>query len=344
MISEYVPRVARPADARHLPGWRKPSEGLRPGLGVVITALSLILAAVPGFAAARTLTLAAWNIEHLAAEDGQGCRARDAAEYEAIRKYLQRAGADVIAFQEVENLSAARRVFPAADYDVHISARPTREFPECYDHPRNRLMQRTGFAVRKDIGARLGLKVVRQPDVKELQGGHDTARWGVYLTLERAGAGRGVATPAMPPLHLLSIHLKSRCTYQSLTGKKAGSHCRILHEQVGALSDWINARARRQQDFIIAGDFNRQLDQLSDEVWLRLESGGGRGDYVDLEKALHGIKHPQPYRRKYPFAIDHVIYNQALDNLAVEAGTFFDIEAGKYSDHLPLFATFDLSG
>ena len=311
--------------------------------GKIIIALLLAWVSVPGIAADRTLTLAAWNIEHLAAADDQGCRPREASEYEAIRGYLQRAQADVIAFQEVENLRAARRVFPAADYDVHISARPTRKFPECYDQPRNRLMQRTGFAVRKDITDRLGLEAVRQPDVRELQGARDSERWGVYLILEQAGAGRGASMSPLPPLHLLSIHLKSRCTYQSLTGKKAGSHCRLLHGQVETLSGWINARARLGQDFIIAGDFNRQLDQVSDEVWLRLESGGGSGTYVDLEKALHGIKHPQPYRKKYPFAIDHVIYNQALDNLAVEAATYFDTGAAEYSDHLPLFAVFDLS-
>ena len=312
-------------------------------IGKMIIALLLASVSVPGIAADRNLILAAWNIEHLAADDGQGCRPREAAEYEAIRRYLQRAGADVIAFQEVENLHAARRVFPAADYDVHISARPTREFSECYDQPRNRLMQRTGFAVRKNIGARLGLEAVRQPDITELQGARDSARRGVYLILEQTGAGRDASMSPLPPLHLLSIHLKSRCTYQSLSGKKAGSHCRLLHGQVETLSGWINARARLGQDFIIAGDFNRQLDQLSDEVWLRLEAGGRSGTYVDLEKALHGVKHPRPYNPKYPFAIDHIVYNRALDGLVVEEETFFDVRADRYSDHLPLFTVFDLA-
>ena len=70
--------------------------------GKIIIALLLAWVSVPGIAADRTLTLAAWNIEHLAAADDQGCRPREASEYEAIRRYLQRAQADVIAFQEVE--------------------------------------------------------------------------------------------------------------------------------------------------------------------------------------------------------------------------------------------------
>lgn len=305
----------------------------------LLGALLLISAAAPGVAGDLTLTLAAWNIEHLAAEDDRGCRPREAAGYKAIRRYLRQTGADVIAFQEVENLRAAQRVFPASDYDIHISERPTREFPECYDIVRNRLMQRTGFAVRKDLAARLGLKAVRQPDVSELQGSRESGRWGVYLVLEPVAAEEG----DLQPLHLLSIHLKSGCTYQSVGGKKARENCRLLHGQVETLSGWINTRARLDQDFIIAGDFNRQLDQLSDEVWLLLESGGRSGTYVDLEKALQGIKHPRPYNPKYPFAIDHIVYNRFLDGLVVEEETFFDVRADKYSDHLPLFTVFDLA-
>ena len=311
--------------------------------GRLITALLLVVAHIPVLAADRTLTLAAWNIEHLAADDGKGCRPRAAAEYEAIKRYLKRAGADIIAFQEVENLRAARKVFPASDYDVHISERPTRKFPECYGMSENRLMQRTGFAVRKDLTARLGIKAVRQPDVKDLQGAHDAGRWGVYLILERVGPGSAGSMLMLPALHLLSIHLKSRCTYQAVTGKKTRRDCALLYGQVNALADWVNARSRLKQDFIIAGDFNRQLDQLSDEVWLRLESGGKSGRYVDLEKVLHGIEHPRPYNPKYPYAIDHVIYNQSVDGLVLETEAFFDTRAAKYSDHLPLFATLDWS-
>ena len=309
----------------------------------LISALWLVLAAFPAVAADRDLTLVAWNIEHLAAVDDQGCRPRDSTEYAAIRKYLNEAGADVIAFQEVENLRAASRIFPASEYDIHVSERPTRQFPECYDTSNNRLMQRTGIAVRRDITGRLGLRAVRQPDISELQGEHDSGRWGVHLILEQVETGGVGSVPPRPPLHLLSLHLKSRCTYQALTGKETRPDCAILYGQVNALSDWINSRTLLNQDFIIAGDFNRQLDQLSDEVWVRLEAGGMTGTHVDLEKVLHGMAHPQPYNPKYPYAIDHIVYNQVLDALVVEAETFFDTKAGDYSDHLPLFAVFDLS-
>ena len=308
--------------------------------------LALVMTPFPVAGADRAFTLASWNIEHLAAADGQGCRERDGAEYQAIRRYLEQIRADVIAFQEVENQQAAARIFPAAEYDVYISTRPTRTFSQCYDGPNHRLMQRTGFAVHKDIGSRLGLNAVRQPDIRELQGAYDSGRWGVYLILEPIDGNRNQSTSTRSaavraPLHLLSIHLKSRCTYQSISGRKPNANCRLLRVQVEALADWIGARASAGQNFIIAGDFNRQLDQLSDEVWLHLESGADNV-YVDLEKALHGMKHPKPYNRKYPFAIDHVIYNQTLDALAIEQHTYFDLRAAPYSDHLPLISVFEM--
>ncbi len=330
-FSEYVHRTLHLA-VRQIPCW-------------LVSTLLLIWVPVPGIADDRTFTLATWNIEHLAADDGKGCQPRDASQYEDIRKYLNRTKADVVAFQEVENLSAAKRIFPVADYDIHISERSSREFAACSKSANSvnkRLMQRTGFAVRKDMSERLGLRAVRQPDVRELEDAYDAGRRGVYLVLEHVDEGNKAATGA--PLHLLSIHLKSKCTYQAVEGKKL-NQCGILNKQIDVLSAWINARDRSGQNFIIAGDFNRQLDWLSDAVWLRLEAGGKTGTYVDLEEALHGVKHPKSdiINPKYPYAIDHVIYNQTLDSLIVEAKTSFRIEADEYSDHLPLFAVFDLS-
>lgn len=306
-------------------------------------ALVVALAAAPTAAAqsGQRLVLGAWNIEHLAARDGSGCRPRDAAEYAAARRYLKRAGADVIAFQEVENETAAERLFPAAEYALYLSSRPSLDLGKCRESGNRRLMQRTGFAVRRDSLENLGLRVVRKRDVKSLAGTHGAGRWGVHLVLTPR-AGRRAWTPAAgAPLHLLSIHLKSGCPYQRIQGAGAARHCAVLNGQATALAAWIRKQAGRGENFIVLGDFNRQLDQLSDTVWLRLEGRRGARRYVDLEKALHGIKHPRPRNKRYPFAIDHIVYNQAMDALALETESFFDTTAGRYSDHLPLFVAFE---
>lgn len=69
-------------------------------------------------ASGPTLTLVAWNMEHLAEADGSGCRPRTEADYAAMRGYVTGLGADVIAFQEVESRAAAERVFDPAIYTV----------------------------------------------------------------------------------------------------------------------------------------------------------------------------------------------------------------------------------
>ncbi len=310
-----------------------------------LAALALVAALLTAPPAAaqsgQRLVLGAWNIEHLAARDGRGCRPRGAAEYASARRYIKRAGADVIAFQEVENETAAERLFPAAEYALYLSSRPSSDLGKCRESGNRRLMQRTGFAVRRDRLEKLGLRVVRRRDVKSLAGTHGAGRWGVHLTLTPGPSRRVWAPPGGAPLHLLSIHLKSGCPYQRVQGAGAARHCTVLNGQATALAAWVRKRAGRGENFIILGDFNRQLDQLGDAVWSRLEGRRGARRYVDLEKALAGVKHPLPRNKKYPYAIDHVVYNQAMDSLVLETESFFDTAARRYSDHLPLFVTFE---
>ncbi|HPM57320.1 MAG TPA: hypothetical protein PK227_09300, partial [Thermomonas sp.] len=46
--------------------------------------------------APSTLTLASWNMEHLAERNGSGCRPRTDADYAAMRAYVDAMAADVI--------------------------------------------------------------------------------------------------------------------------------------------------------------------------------------------------------------------------------------------------------
>ncbi len=314
--------------------WRGVARRMTIGLAALAVALASIAHAEP------RLVLGTWNIEHLAAHNGTGCRPRSDAEYRAIRTYVRASRADILAFQEVENSQAAERVFPDSDYALHISRRPSVDLGDCYDADSKRMMQRTGFAVRKDIGRRLGLRVDRRADVTELERGGHGARWAVHLVLDTPSARD--ASRAVN-LHLLSIHLKSGCAYDTLATSKRGA-CRTLAKQIPVLARWIRARANAREDFVILGDFNRQLDQLSDDLWVRLESGSGAQPYVDLEKALHGIKHPKPHNERYPYAVDHIVYNRAVDGVVLEDTAFFDVGAAAFSDHPPLFMTIDLSG
>lgn len=100
-----------------------------------------------------SLKIASWNMEHLAERDGEGCRPRTEADYALLRGHVATLGADVIAFQEVQNKVAAERVFDPALYDVVMSDRPaSTRSGECRGLPGLFIQnQAVGFAIRKGV-------------------------------------------------------------------------------------------------------------------------------------------------------------------------------------------------
>lgn len=200
-------------------------------------------------APAATITLASWNMEHLAEANDSGCRPRTDADYAAMRAYADALAADVVAFQEVESKAAAERVFDPARYTVVIEERVgSGRKGECGERPGLTFnAQRTGFAIRK------GLAFERQPDFTELQVGNPDLRSGVDLVV-RPARGR--------PVRVLSVHLKAGCT----AGDR-NEACAVLFEQVPVLERWIDARAAEGMRFAVLGDFNRRLVLPGDAAW-----------------------------------------------------------------------------
>lgn len=218
---------------------------------VVLLAASCTLTSDLGAAAPHgpTITLAAWNMEHLAERNGSGCRPRTDADYAAMREYVDALAADVIAFQEVESKAAAERVFDPAVYAVLIEGRAGSDRrSECRGRPGLRInAQRTGFAIRRS------LPFERQPDFTALQVGDPDLRSGVDVV---------VRPPGGAPIRLLSVHLKAGCS----SGDQ-NEACPILFRQVPVMEDWIDRRATEGMRFAVLGDFNRRLAMPGDPVW-----------------------------------------------------------------------------
>src|SRR3954452_4124455 len=89
---------------------------------------------------ATELKILTWNLNWLT-NRGVGLpadvRPRRQEDFDKLRAYAMELDADVIAFQEVDYVETARRVFPAAAWSIHMS--------------RDRVRQRVGFAVRRGI-------------------------------------------------------------------------------------------------------------------------------------------------------------------------------------------------
>ena len=160
--------------------------------------LFLLALATPSSASLGSeLRIAAWNLEHLNDTDGQGCVPREGADYDVIAQQVVALRADVIAFQEVENETAARRIFPSGSWHVAMSSRPAMNPGRaCWDRPAARLGHlATGFAIRHGIAWR------RNEDLTALGADDRFQRWGTDITVVVNGRD----------LRLLSVHLRTGC-------------------------------------------------------------------------------------------------------------------------------------
>lgn len=260
------------------------------------------------------LTLATWNLEHLAAKDGLGCRARSEADYAALRRHAAELDADVIALEEVENAAAAARVFPPDQYVIVMSTRPDsgRDYyceRDASSGPKLR-HQAVGFAIRK------GIDFTRNADLSALGLGNPDLRWGVDITLGGA-----------KPLRLLAVHLKSGCS----AGDERDA-CPVIFDQAPVLANWIKAREAENMPFAILGDFNRRLALPGDRVWAELTAAAPLLDAAEGRSA-HCLE-------RYPDFIDHIVLDDQAAARRVR-GSFNEYTYGvpeeqHPSDHCPL--------
>ena len=198
----------------------------RSALAVCLAVLAFVVASPAG---ALELRVAAWNLEHLADTNDEGCVGRDDADYTALAEQIDSLGVDVLAFEEVENAAAAERVFDAERWSVEVSARPsTGTGPPCNENPDARLGHlATGIAVRE------GLDYTRHDDFSALAGGNRYLRWGTDITVTRDGQA----------LRVLSVHLKSGCWSAREDGYASREEtCATLREQMEELADWVAER------------------------------------------------------------------------------------------------------
>lgn len=287
--------------------------------------LSLLLSACapsPTRPDGAPLKIASWNLEHLAEADGLGCVPRVEADYAALRAYVDRLDADVIAFQEVESAKAAQRVFAPDKYVVLMSTRP--------GGVRHGFCQRdatSGPTIRKqDVGfaIRKGVRYTRHADVSALGVGNPDLRWGVDVSV---GSGKRA-------IRLLGLHLKSGCPAGD--GNQA---CPVLFDQVPVLHQWIADRQQNDEAYALLGDWNRRMALAGDPIWQQLNANLPAN--TKLADAAGGRR--ATCKQRYPDYIDHIVLGPAAAS-RMRPGSFeeFDYgvpEAEDPSDHCPIAIT-----
>ena len=280
----------------------------------------LILALTPQTGSGDELHIAAWNLEHLDDSDGDGCVGRSDADYVDLARRIEELDADIIAFQEVENEAAARRVFPVSEWDVEMSGRPPMQRSRaCWGNPEARLGHlATGFAIRRGVAYR------RNEDLKTLGGGQAFQRWGADITAMAAGR----------ELRLLSVHLKTGCWGRKQDrDDRRRKTCATLQAQIKRLKAWTDARRAEGIAFVILGDFNRRLALPDDWAWRLLSPPS-----APLRLLTEGVQFGCDPR--YPAFIDHLVAGGGAETMLVD-GSFREWPRQRpHPDHCAVSALF----
>jgi hypothetical protein len=135
-----------------------------------------LVAALMSTAASAEIRIASWNLNNLHHQLDEplrpGAPARTEADIEILRKYRDRAAADIFALQEVNGPRAAQLIFPTDQWDLFFSGRYADDLVTGRESDRIY----TGFAVRRGV-----FDPVSKRDVPELSVRHTDGRptrWG----------------------------------------------------------------------------------------------------------------------------------------------------------------------
>lgn len=267
----------------------------------------LILASIIAFSfpiGSHALTVATWNVEHLAASNGSGCKSRSSADYLALKRLGESLNADIIALQEVENVDALERIFDDR-YELVTSTRPVKNPYKCQRSkvsPRS-THQATAYAIKKGIAF----------EISEI------------TTLSPFGYNRYALVAKLPDydLQLINVHLKSGCFDNAENSNS--SNCRKKLRQVDSLLAWIEDNGINQQ--IILGDFNRRLTRAGDTIAAKFNT------YTISTQELANCN------PKHQYPIDHIL-SKGIDTTNPRFVSYDDEEF--LSDHCPVLLDIDI--
>ena len=272
-------------------------------------------------AIAEPLTISSWNIEWLSTNEAVNkfSDKRDQVDFDKLGTYFQSLNADVVAFQEVDDINAMQRV--AGDqYQILMS---DRALPKNSNHQFKEMNQYTGFAVRK------GVTLSDYADFPLETTSNSKLRFASYIVIEKE----------TKPIHMLSVHLKAGCS----GAYKSNRDCSRLKEQAQQLNKWIKQRERNNEDYAILGDFNHNLAYSRDWMWKELTQ------YTDAQLATRKtradckVRSNRNNHRTHQFrsVIDHIVVSESLNADPAKQQVFKtqDVLDYKLSDHCPVTTT-----
>jgi endonuclease/exonuclease/phosphatase family metal-dependent hydrolase len=264
------------------------------------------------------LRIATWNLSNLHRKNGESTyigqspsEIRETKDYERIKCYIRMTDPDILAVQEVDGEEALIRVVDKDIYNVHVSSRPKGSLNG---------KQNTGFAYKK------GITIQEIDDFRSLDTSNGELRYGTQI----------IVTHNNKSFKMLSVHLKSGCFDNTLTGKP----CSKLRQQIPEIENWIDQEASGPYPFIILGDFNRRFNIEGDTFWEEIDDGNpSNADLTNITKN----KCISCRDNKYDTFIDHIVFDKRswtwVDDSSFRHVTFRKADKpvwDKISDHCPI--------
>lgn len=260
-----------------------------------------------------------WNLEWLSSTPVSKFSAsmRDDVDYNALHNHSDKMNSDIIAFQEVNDEKALRRVI-GDGYQVIFSDRNTKAYQAQQFRDIN---QFTGFAVKK------GIEVNNQPDIQLDTSPRSKLRFASYVVIN---------PDSDTPIHALSVHLKARCS----GAYNNSDACKTLKSQGSALNTWIQERERNNQSYVVLGDFNHNMSYRGDWLWERISKNSNALLASEESKALCKVRSNKNPKRTHQFRslIDHIVVSDDLAFTIPKQVTYTTDDVLKYqmSDHCPV--------
>ncbi len=261
-----------------------------------------------------------WNIEWLSTQPNSRFpeSQRTSRDFNALRNHFDQINPDVLAFQEVNDLKAIRKIV-GNDYSIYLS---DRSLPSNARKQFELINQYTGFAVKS------GIKYERKEDVDLGNGASSRLRFATYITLEANSK----------EIHLLSIHLKAGCS----GAYKNNKDCRTLKAQGKKLNNWIKARESKGEEYLLLGDFNHNLAYRNDWFWSVMTQGTSAQLATQDTRATCKVRSKKNPTRTHQFRslIDHIVVSDNVNTTKVNQVNYptQDVLDYQLSDHCPIKA------
>jgi 5'-nucleotidase (lipoprotein e(P4) family) len=271
---------------------------------------------------ATQLTVATWNVEHLAYPINTGCKPRTAEELEQLKNYAQSLNADVVALQEVASLEAVALLFPSEQWQIIMSTRPDNKPYICRGSGSTSTQQKVAFAVNKRVN------VNNVTPFEALSLGRPSLRYGLEIEVE---SDFGLVS-------LLNVHLKSGCFVDDLF-KSDRKACQTLSLQAPILDSWIADKEVQGKPYVVLGDFNHRLSAPYNKL-TQMVVNNGKGEkreIINTSAAMNSC------HARYSALIDHIFVgnvNWSMSKYNTSIHYFGDMKIeSMLSDHCAITTT-----